>query len=91
MVWWIVCFAATVGSIVAKLYFTTAIEQLRQSVLREQREALAMKDELSDLRADQKGKSQLVRERETEIKRFKSNIANLQGELHGLEDELKNN
>jgi peptidoglycan hydrolase CwlO-like protein len=91
MIWWIVCFAATVRSIVAKLYFTTAIERLRQSLLHEQRETLAVKDELSDLRADQKSKSRLMREREAEIKRLKCNIANLQGELHELEDELKNN
>jgi len=63
---------------------------LRQNLLREQREALAMKGELSDLRADQKGKNRLAREREAEIKRFKTNIAQLQGEIHGLEDELKN-
>ena len=85
------CFVATAGTIFAKLYFTTSIERLQQTLLREQREALAMKGELSDLRANQKGKSRLIRERETEIKRFKSNIADLQGELQGLEVELKDN
>jgi chromosome segregation ATPase len=75
---------------VAKWYFTTAIERLRQSLLREQREALSLKGELSDLRADQKGRSRLIRDREADIKRLKSAIATLQGEIHGLEDELKN-
>jgi len=90
MVWWISCFAATVGTIVAKWYFTTAIERLRQSLLREQREALSLKGELSDLRADQKRRSRLIREREVDSKRLKSAIASLQGEILGLEDELKN-
>ena len=79
MVWWISCFAATVGTIVAKWYFTTAIERLRQSLLREQREALSLK-----------GRSRLIREREVDIKRLKTTIASLQGEILGLEDELKN-
>ena len=73
-----------------EMVFPTSIERLRQTLLHEQREALAMKGELSDLRADQKGKNRLIREREAEIKRFKSNISQLQGEIHGLEDELKN-
>lgn len=90
MVWWISCFAATVGTIVAKWYFTTSIERLRQSLGREQREALSLKGELSDLRANQKGRSRLVRDREADIKRQKSAIATLQGEIQGLEDELKN-
>jgi chromosome segregation ATPase len=90
MVWWISCFAATVGTIVAKWYFTTSIERLRQSLRREQREALSLKGELSDLRANQKGRSRLVRDREADIKRQKSAIATLQGEIQGLEDELKN-
>ena len=79
MVWWISCFAATVGTIVAKWYFTTAIERLRQSLLREQREALSLK-----------GRSRLIREREVDIKRLKTTIASHQGEILGLEDELKN-
>ena len=91
MIWWITCFIATVVTIVSKWYFTTSIERLRQSHLREQREALALKGELTDLRQDQRGKSRLVREREAEIKRLKSSIAQLQGEIHGLEDELKRN
>tara|TARA_B100000676_G_scaffold249664_1_gene253839 strand:+ start:83 stop:334 length:252 start_codon:yes stop_codon:yes gene_type:complete len=65
------------------------LERLRQTLLREQREALVLKGELSDLRQDQRGKSRLVREREAEIKRLKSSIAQLQGEIHGLGDELK--
>ena len=79
MVWWISCFAATVGTIVAKWYFTTAIERLRQSLLREQREALSLK-----------GRSRLIREREVDIKRLKTTIASHQREILGLEDELKN-
>ncbi len=90
MVWWISCFAATVGTIVAKWYFTTSIERLRQSLHREQREALSLKGELSDLRANQKGRSRLVRDREADIKRQKSAIATLRGDIQGLEDELKN-
>ena len=89
MIWWIVCFVATVVTIVAKWYFTTSVERLRQTLLREQREALVLKGELSDLRQDQRGQSRLVREREAEIKRLKSSISQLQGEIHGLEDELK--
>jgi hypothetical protein len=90
MIWYVTCFIATVVTIVGKWYFTTAIERLRQSLLREQREALSLKGELTDLRQDQRGKSRLVRERrEADIKRLKSSIAQLQGEIHGLEDDLK--
>ncbi|HAA78160.1 TPA: hypothetical protein DCE37_23940 [Candidatus Latescibacteria bacterium] len=89
MLWWVTCFVATGVAIVAKWYFTTTIERLRQSLLREQLEALALKGELTDLRQDQRSKSRLVREREAEIKRLKSSIAKLQGEIHGLEDEIK--
>ena len=89
MLWWVTCFVATGVAIVAKWYFTTTIERLRQSLLREQLEALALKGELTDRRQDQRSKSRLVREREAEIKRLKSSIAKLQGEIHGLEDEIK--
>ena len=89
MLWWVTCFVATGVTLVAKWYFTTTIERLRQSLLREQLEALALKGELTDLRQDQRSKSRLVREREAEIKRLKSSIAKLQGEIHGLEDEIK--
>jgi septal ring factor EnvC (AmiA/AmiB activator) len=91
MIWWVTCFVATVVTIVAKWYFTTAVERLRQTLLHEQREALSLKGELSDLRQDQRGKGRLVRESEADIKRLKSSIAQLQGEIHGLEDELKGN
>ena len=60
-------------------FATTAIERLRQSLLLEQREALSLK-----------GRSRLIREREVDIKRLKTTIASLQGEILGLEDELKN-
>ncbi len=89
MVWWITFFAATVLTIGAKYYFTTSIERLRQSLLREQRETLMMKGELKDLRTDQRVKSRLVHERKTEIKWLKSAIANLQDEIHGLLNELR--
>ena len=91
MIWYVTCFIATVVTIGAKWYFTTAVERLRQSLLREQREALVLKGELTDLRQDQRGQGRLVREREAEIKRLKSSIAQLQGEIHGLEDEIKGN
>lgn len=89
MIWWVTCFVATVVTIFSKWYFTTSVERLRQSLLREQREALSLTGELTDLRQDQRGKSRLVREREADIKRLKTSIANLQGEIHGLEDEIK--
>ena len=89
MIWWITCFAATVITIVAKWYFTNSIERLRQTLLREQREALVLKGELGDMRQDQRGKNRLCREKEAEIKRLKSSIAQVQGEIHGLEDEIK--
>ena len=89
MVWWITCFVATVVTIVAKWYFSTAIERLRQTLSHEQREALALKGELIDLRQVQSGKGRLVREREADIKRLKSAIAKLEGEIIGLEDDVK--
>ena len=61
MIWWIICFAATILTIFAKWYFTTASERLRQTLLREQRLALELKGELSDLRQDQRSKSRRVK------------------------------
>ena len=89
MVWWVTCFIATVITIVAKWYFTTAAENLRSKLQHEQRETLALKGELSDLRQDQRGKSRIVREREADIKRVKTAIAQIQGEIHGLQDDHK--
>ena len=89
MIWWITCFAATVITIFAKFYFTTAIEKLRQCLMREQRSTLELKGELSDLRQDQKTRARRSREREADIKRLKSNISSLTGEIKGLQDDLK--
>ena len=89
MVWWITCFAATAITIFAKFYFTTAVEKLRQGLVREQRSTLELKGELSDLRQDQKSRARRAREREADIKRLKSSIATLNGEIKGLQDDLK--
>ncbi len=90
MLWWMICFAATAVTIFAKWYFTTAVERMRQGLMREQRTALELKGELSDLRQDQKTRARKARDREAEIKRTKSNIASLTGEIKGLQDDLKN-
>lgn len=88
MIWWVVRFAATVVALSAKYYFTTSAKRLRQSLLLEQREALVLKGELTNLRQDQRGQSRLVRE--AEVKRLKSVIAHRQAEIYELENELKN-
>ena len=87
MIWWVVRFAATVVALSAKYYLTTSAKRLRQSLLLEQREALVLKGELTNLRQDQRGQSKLVRE--AEVKRLKSVTAHRQAEIYGLEDELK--
>lgn len=89
MLWWIVCIAATVLTIAAKFYFTTAIERMRHKLMREQREVLEFQGELSDLRADQKSQARKAREVEEDTKRLKSDIASLTGEIKGLQDDLR--
>ena len=89
MIWWITCFAATVLTIFSKFYFTTAIGKMRQNLMREQRSALELKGELSDLRQDQKSRARRARVREADNKRMKSNIAQLSGEIKGLQDDLR--
>ena len=90
MLWWLICFAATTVTIFAKWYFTTAVERMRQNLMHEQRVTLELKGELSDLRQDQKAQARRSRDREADIKRTKSGIASLTGEIKGLQDDLRN-
>ena len=87
MVWWVICFAAVVVTLGAKFYFTTAIERLRRTLSRQQRETLELKGALADTRQDHQQANRLIREKAASTKRLKSQIAQMQGQIKSLKEK----
>ncbi len=87
MVWWVICFAVVVVTLGAKFYLTTAVDRLRQTLSRQQRETLELKGALTDARQDHQQANRLAKDKAATIKRFKSQIAQMQGEIKSLKEK----
>ncbi len=75
MAWWTICFLAILATIVSKSYFTTAVNRLRQSLARRQREALVLKGSLRDTRQAHQLLLRSCREKEVAVKQLQTQIA----------------
>jgi hypothetical protein len=80
--WWIICAIATVATLGAKGYFTRAVEHLRVGLARQQREALHLKEVLTDTR----DKHQLTMRR---AKDKTATIKRLANEIREMEERIK--
>lgn len=87
MFWWVACFSMVLVTLFAKWATSTAIGRLRQSLLHRQREALELKGVLSDLRQDHQQALRLTREKAADIKRLKSQLAQMEGQVRELSEE----
>ena len=86
MFWLVTCFSVVLVSLFAKWAASTAIGRLRQSLLHRQREALELKGVLSDLRQEHQQAIRLTREKAADIKRLKSQLAQMEGQARELTD-----
>lgn len=89
MAWWAICFLAILATIICKFYFTTAVNRLRQSLVRRQREALVLKGQLGDTRQEHQQLLRSNREKEVATKRVQSQIATLQKNIEAARLEEK--
>lgn len=87
MFWWVTCFSVVLVTLFAKWATTTAIGRLRQSLLHKQREALELKGELTDCRQQHQQAIRLTKEKTADIKRLKSQLAQMEGQARELSEK----
>lgn len=81
MAWWIICFMATLITIGIKWYFATGLARMRQTLSRQQREAIELKGSVQDMRQAYTDAIKQVKSREADIVRLKKRIAEQNVEL----------
>ncbi len=86
MFWWVTCFSTALVTLFAKWATSTAIGRLRQSLLHRQREALELKGVLSDRRQEHQQAIRLTKEKAADIKRLKSQLAQMEGQARELSE-----
>ena len=82
MEWWMICAIATLATLGAKGYFTRAMERTRLDLSRQQREALHLKESLTNTR----NKNQLMLRHNKETA---ATIKRLTAEIRTMEDRVK--
>ncbi|MDA0748121.1 MAG: hypothetical protein O2954_16485 [bacterium] len=87
MFWWMVCFILIILTLGAKFYFTRASSKLRQDLVRQQREALEKKGELSDARELQLRSVRHSKEKGASIKRLTTQIQELEDRIKKAQAE----
>lgn len=81
MLWWIICFVSVTITIFAKWYFADNLSRLRQTLSRQHREALEIKDSLTEARKTHQEILMLNKSKDIDIARTRKHIAELRLQL----------